>query len=31
MQARSGKRVFATIVIFILFYHYISPNIKLKE
>ena len=31
MQARSGKHVFDVIAIFILFYHYISPNIKLKQ
>jgi len=31
MQARSGKRVFAAIAIFILLYHYISLNIKLKQ
>jgi len=30
-QARSGKHVFAAIAIFILFYHHISPNIKLKQ
>jgi len=31
MQERSGKHVFITIAIFILFYHYISPTFKLRQ